>query len=201
MDTFYKDTYLPLVFKWSYYHTRKNYTQVACDIIEDTNAYHTVRFYLNERVAFLTVWHNGIIEEQITDIEEKEIYFYLHYTLKNLSQFLSYYKDFITVFLRKADPKHLRVGIVDEDGDSSAYLGSLMKESLQIEKSNLEVESYSLSNIEEAEGVCNALYLSPSIMHLKEEIEKHMTISVYNIDPLVYATHDFYTLIHTILSD
>ena len=51
--------------------------------------YHTVRFYLKNRVAFLTVWHNGIIEEQITDEEGKEIYFYLHYTLKSLSQFLS----------------------------------------------------------------------------------------------------------------
>ena len=43
---------------------------VRCDIIEDTKNYHTVRFYLKNRVAFLTVWHNGIIEEQITDEED-----------------------------------------------------------------------------------------------------------------------------------
>ena len=82
MDEFYQKTYLMIVFKWSYYYTRKNMKNVRCDIIEDTKHYHTVRFYLKNRVAFLTVWHNGIIEEQITDEEGKEIYFYLHYTLK-----------------------------------------------------------------------------------------------------------------------
>lgn len=200
MDQFYQETYLFLIFKWSYYYTRKNYTQVACDIIEDTDHYHTVRFYLKERIAFLTVWHNGIIEEQITDLEEKEIYFYLHYTLKNLSQFLSYYHDFMTVFLRDANLKPVKVAIVDQDGFSSSYLVELMKESLSIEKSNLEIESYSLATIEQAEKTCQALYLAPSIMHLKSDIENHTKIPVYIIDPLVYATNDFYTLIHTILS-
>ena len=152
MDEFYQKTYLMIVFKWSYYYTRKNMKNVRCDIIEDTKDYHTVRFYLKNRVAFLTVWHNGIIEEQITDEEGKEIYFYLHYTLKSLSQFLSYYRDFMVVFLRDADPKRVKVGIVDQDGFSSSYLISLMKESLIIEKSNLEVESVSLSSLEEVEG-------------------------------------------------
>lgn len=128
MDEFYQKTYLMIVFKWSYYYTRKNMKNVRCDIIEDTKNYHTVRFYLKNRVAFLTVWHNGIIEEQITDEEGKEIYFYLHYTLKSLSQFLSYYRDFMVVFLRDADPKHVKVGIVDQDGFSSSYLIGLMKE-------------------------------------------------------------------------
>ena len=176
MDEFYQKTYLMIVFKWSYYYTRKNMKNIRCDIIEDTKHYHTVRFYLKNRVAFLTVWHNGIIEEQITDEEGKEIYFYLHYTLKSLSQFLSYYRDFMVVFLRDADPKHVKVGIVDQDGFSSSYLISLMKESLTIEKSNLEV------------------------MHLKGDIESIVSVPVYVIDPLVYATNDFYTLIHTILS-
>ena len=187
MDEFYQKTYLMIVFKWSYYYTRKNMKNVRCDIIEDTKDYHTVRFYLKNRVAFLTVWHNGIIEEQITDEEGKEIYFYLHYTLKSLSQFLSYYRDFM-------------VGIVDQDGFSSSYLISLMKESLIIEKSNLEVESVSLSSLEEVEVDYDALYLSPSVMHLKGDIESIVSVPVYVIDPLVYATNDFYTLIHTILS-
>ena len=164
------------------------------------DSYHTVRFCLKNRVAFLTVWHNGIIEEQITDEEGKEIYFYLHYTLKSLSQFLSYYRDFMVVFLRDADPKRVKVGIVDQDGFSSSYLISLMKESLTIEKSNLEVESVSLSSLEEVEGDYDALYLSPSVMHLKGDIESIVSVPVYVIDPLVYATNDFYTLIHTILS-
>lgn len=200
MDEFYQKTYLMIVFKWSYYYTRKNMKNVRCDIIEDTKNYHTVRFYLKNRVAFLTVWHNGIIEEQITDEEGKEIYFYLHYTLKSLSQFLSYYRDFMVVFLRDADPKHVKVGIVDQDGFSSSYLIGLMKESLTIEKSNLEVESVSLSSLEEVEGDYDALYLSPSVMHLKGDIESIVSVPVYVIDPLVYATNDFYTLIHTILS-
>ena len=200
MDEFYQKTYLMIVFKWSYYYTRKNMKNIRCDIIEDTKNYHTVRFYLKNRVAFLTVWHNGIIEEQITDEEGKEIYFYLHYTLKSLSQFLSYYRDFMVVFLRDADPKHVKVGIVDQDGFSSSYLIGLMKESLTIEKSNLEVESVSLSSLEEVEGDYDALYLSPSVMHLKGDIESIVSVPVYVIDPLVYATNDFYTLIHTILS-
>ena len=186
MDEFYQKTYLMIVFKWSYYYTRKNMKNVRCDIIEDTKDYHTVRF--------------GIIEEQITDEEGKEIYFYLHYTLKSLSQFLSYYRDFMVVFLRDADPKRVKVGIVDQDGFSSSYLISLMKESLIIEKSNLEVESVSLSSLEEVEGDYDALYLSPSVMHLKGDIESIVSVPVYVIDPLVYATNDFYTLIHTILS-
>lgn len=173
---------------------------IMCDMIEDTDHYHTVRFCLKNRVAFLTVWHNGIIEEQITDEEGKEIYFYLHYTLKNLSQFLSYYRDFMVVFLRDADPKHVKVGIVDQDGFSSSYLIGLMKESLTIEKSNLEVESVSLSSLEEVEEDYDALYLSPSVMHLKGDIESIVSVPVHVIDPLVYATNDFYTLIHTILS-
>lgn len=191
MDEFYQKTYLMIVFKWSYYYTRKNMKNIRCDIIEDTKHYHTVRFYLKNRVAFLTVWHNGIIEEQITDEEGKEIYFYLHYTLKSLSQFLSYYRDFMVVFLRDADPKHVKVGIVDQDGFSSSYLISLMKESLTIEKSNLEVESVSLSSLEEVEGDYDALYLSPSVMHLKGDIESIVSVPVYVIDPLVYATNDF----------
>ena len=193
MDEFYQKTYLMIVFKWSYYYTRKNMKNVRCDIIEDTKDYHTVRFYLKNRVAILTVWHNGIIEG-------KEIYFYLHYTLKSLFQFLSYYRDFMVVFLRDADPKHVKVGIVDQDGFSSSYLIGLMKESLTIEKSNLEVESVSLSSLEEVEGDYDALYLSPSVMHLKGDIEFIVSVPVYVIDPLVYATNDFYTLIHTILS-
>ena len=181
MDEFYQKTYLMIVFKWSYYYTRKNMKNVRCDIIEDTKNYHTVRFYLKNRVAFLTVWHNGIIEEQITDEEGKEIYFYLHYTLKSLSQFLSYYRDFMVVFLRDADPKHVKVGIVDQDGFSSSYLIGLMKESLTIEKSNLEVESVSLSSLEEVEGDYDALYLSPSVMHLKGDIEFIVSVPVYVI--------------------
>lgn len=177
MDEFYQKTYLMIVFKWSYYYTRKNMKNVRCDIIEDTKNYHTVRFYLKNRVAFLTVWHNGIIEEQITDEEGKEIYFYLHYTLKSLSQFLSYYRDFMVVFLRDADPKHVKVGIVDQDGFSSSYLIGLMKESLTIEKSNLEVESVSLSSLEEVEGDYDALYLSPSVMHLKRGYRVHCLCS------------------------
>ena len=174
MDEFYQKTYLMIVFKWSYYYTRKNMKNIRCDIIEDTKHYHTVRFYLKNRVAFLTVWHNGIIEE--------------------------HYRDFMVVFLRDADPKHVKVGIVDQDGFSSSYLISLMKESLTIEKSNLEVESVSLSSLEEVEGDYDALYLSPSVMHLKGDIESIVSVPVYVIDPLVYATNDFYTLIHTILS-
>ena len=77
---------------------------------------------------------------------------------------------------------------------------SVLKESLIIEKSNLEVESVSLSSLEEVEGNYDALYLSPSVMHLKGDIESIVSIPVYVIDPLVYATNDFYTLIHTILS-
>ena len=200
MDKFYQKTYLMIIFKWSYYYTRKNMKNIMCDMIEDTDHYHTVRFCLKNRVAFLTVWHNGIIEEQITDEEGKEIYFYLHYTLKNLSQFLSYYRDFMVVFLRDADPKHVKVGIVDQDGFSSSYLIGLMKESLTIEKSNLEVDSVSLSSLEEVEGDYDALYLSPSVMHLKGDIESIVSVPVYVIDPLVYATNDFYTFIHTILS-
>ena len=215
MDEFYQKTYLMIVFKWSYYYTRKNMKNIRCDIIEDTKHYHTVRFYLKNRVAFLTVWHNGIIEEQITDEEGKEIYFYLHYTLKSLSQFLSYYRDFMVVFLRDADPKHVKVGIVDQDGFSSSYLIGLSTSSIssQSSKDFLEMrimlpmrivlnrpEFASLSSLEEVEGDYDALYLSPSVMHLKGDIESIVSVPVYVIDPLVYATNDFYTLIHTILS-
>ena len=42
MDEFYQKTYLMIVFKWSYYYTRKNMKNVRCDIIEDTKNYHTV---------------------------------------------------------------------------------------------------------------------------------------------------------------
>ena len=39
MDEFYQKTYLMIVFKWSYYYTRKNMKNVRCDIIEDTKDY------------------------------------------------------------------------------------------------------------------------------------------------------------------
>lgn len=68
------------------------------------------------------------------------------------------------------------------------------------EKMETTVKLPSLSSLEEVEGDYDALYLSPSVMHLKGDIESIVSVPVYVIDPLVYATNDFYTLIHTILS-
>ncbi|MEE3309276.1 hypothetical protein [Sharpea azabuensis] len=184
MDEFYRNLYLDFIF--IYLQSQFSYEQVK--IFTSCKTYcRRVIYEIDDLKGCITLWHNHIIEEQIT--RNDKTLFYLHYRFNNLAQFTSLFRDFRYAFMNMFTSQNIHIGIVSQDGLSAAPFVQILQEVLKYEESPIVIEALDLEQARQNTKRYTALYLAPQ---LKEDYPAFLNTSTptYMISPLIYATHD-----------
>lgn len=203
MDTFLKEIYLAVIFKWIYYNNRSNKDGIRIDIVEDTGHYHTVRFIQQDLIGLVTIWSNGIIEEQITTLPNKELIFYLHYQFISLNHFINLFTEFYRTMISHSHYEKKRIGLACSGGLSTSLLASMIQEVLKLEDEDYDVRSMAVTQIQEEFDYLDAIYLAPQVSYMQASLlqETNHRVPIYRMDPTVYATKDFQAMIKKIKTD
>lgn len=184
MDAFYRTLYLDFIF----IYLQGQFTDEQVKISTSSKTYcRRVIYEIDDLKGCITLWHNHIIEEQIT--RSDKTLFYLHYRFNNLAQFTSLFHDFHYAFMNMFTSKNIHIGIVSQDGLSAAPFVQILQEVLKYEESPIVIEALDLNQALQEAKRYTALYLAPQ---LKEEYPSflNMATPTYMISPLIYATHD-----------
>lgn len=184
MDAFYRTLYLDFIF----IYLQGQFTDEQIKISTSSKTYcRRVIYEIDDLKGCITLWHNHIIEEQIT--RGDKTLFYLHYRFNNLAQFTSLFHDFHYAFMNMFTSKNIHIGIVSQDGLSAAPFVQILQEVLKYEESPIVIEALDLNQALQEAKRYTALYLAPQ---LKEDYPSflNMATPTYMISPLIYATHD-----------
>ncbi|MGN1391990.1 MAG: hypothetical protein ACI4WQ_08380 [Sharpea porci] len=184
MDAFYRTLYLDFIF----IYLQGQFTDEQVKISTSSKTYcRRVIYEIDDLKGCITLWHNHIIEEQIT--RGDKTLFYLHYRFNNLAQFTSLFHDFHYAFMNMFTSKNIHIGIVSQDGLSAAPFVQILQEVLKYEESPIVIEALDLNQALQEAKRYTALYLAPQ---LKEDYPSflNMATPTYMISPLIYATHD-----------
>ena len=184
MDAFYRTLYLDFIF----IYLQGQFTDEQVKISTSSKTYcRRVIYEIDDLKGCITLWHNHIIEEQIT--RGDKTLFYIHYRFNNLAQFTSLFHDFHYAFMNMFTSKNIHIGIVSQDGLSAAPFVQILQEVLKYEESPIVIEALDLNQALQEAKRYTALYLAPQ---LKEDYPSflNMATPTYMISPLIYATHD-----------
>lgn len=184
MDAFYRTLYLDFIF----IYLQGQFTDEQVKISTSSKTYcRRVIYEIDDLKGCITLWHNHIIEEQIT--RSDKTLFYLHYRFNNLAQFTSLFHDFHYAFMNMFTSKNIHIGIVSQDGLSAAPFVQILQEVLKYEESPIVIEALDLNQALQEAKRYTSLYLAPQ---LKEDYPSflNMATPTYMISPLIYATHD-----------
>lgn len=184
MDAFYRTLYLDYIF----IYLQGQFKDEQVKISTSCKTYcRRVSYEIADLKGCITLWHNHIIEEQIT--KNDKTLFYLHYRFNNLAQFTSLFHDFHYAFMNMFTSQNIHIGIVSQDGLSAAPFVQILQEVLKYEESPIVIEALDLQQAHQNAKHYTALYLAPQ---LKEDYPSflNMPTPTYMISPLIYATHD-----------
>ncbi len=91
MDEFFRDVYAPIIFKWLSY---QDDNKIKIKTIYNNELYQTITFNLKQFQGTMTLWHIGVIEEKIINLQTDESLFYLHYKFSSIPHFMRMSKEF-----------------------------------------------------------------------------------------------------------
>ena len=145
----------------------------------------------------ITLWYNGIIEEQILD-QNHNILFYLHYQFKSYRHFLEMFKEYQYALLKHYKSKKYQIGILSHDGLSSSSFVSMIKEILKYEENTFIITPLGLDDLSLPLDI---LYLAPQLKLKHPVLLSQVSIPIYDIDPLIYGSKDAQKMISIIKRD
>jgi len=143
--------------------------------------------------GIITVWDNGIIEEEIATVDTNDLIYYLHFLLEDDEHFKRSIKRFNHIFCRKVDERPYTIAIC---GDSSSSLfTALANEFVELTNLNLNFITISLTELSDNCDI-DFLYLIPQLAPYQETIMSLADgIPIDVITPLIYGSYNVSQLI------
>ncbi|MDD8049089.1 MAG: hypothetical protein PHH04_05790 [Thomasclavelia sp.] len=161
--------------------------------LEDDDKYGKyISYQRNNLMGLISIYNDGIVEEQITTTDTNKLLFYLHYKLVNLSQMKEMYHDFFEAMKNLEKIGKQRILICCSGGLTSSLFASNLNLLAKLLKLNYKFYATNYSHLKETYNGYAYILLAPQISyHLPRVISLVGSDKVEVIDPSIYATHDY----------
>ena len=201
LEEFYQSLYHDIFLKWILLNTSQ-YQQdtITCQISSQNDRFTTLTFDSHQVEGKITIWHNNIIEEEVIQKNNQNQLFYLHYTIVDLGQAKSLFKEFYHTLIKFNQQHLIKIAICSNDGLSTALFVEEIKEIINLEQSNYIFDSLSLDDLYQTYRCYNILYLAPQLAEKEPDIlilTKHL-IPVHVLDATDFATKNYQSILKTI---
>ena len=203
-EEFYQSLYHDIFLKWILLNAQDYLKDdIICQKQEESETSTTLVFHTDKMVGRVTIWHNNIVEEEIRQKDSHNNLFYLHYTIVDLGQAKSLFKEFYHTLIKHNQQKLIKIGICSSDGFSTALFVEEIKEIVSMENMDFEFVSLSLDELYQTYRCYDILYLAPQLAQKEPEILLHtqQLVPIHLIDATDFATKDYRTILTTIQND
>lgn len=202
VDDFYLDVNLELFIQWVYGNKNKYDFKIVCSLESNETYNKTITFKYYNIVGSITVWNNGIIEEQIYD-EDENLLFYLHYKLISLAQGQKLFYDFYESLTKHTNTPPLKILLCCSGGLSSSFFANKLAELISLKHLNYEIIPIGFYQLNKSYQDCDAIYLAPQISYLEPQAMNIVKneIPIRCITPSVYATYNYRELLDMITGE
>lgn len=187
MDTFFKDIYAPIIFKWLSYQ-KDNPDGIHVSTLYNSPEYQTIHFDLKNYQGTMTLWSKGIIEEDIRRKDTGEFVFYLHYAFINIPHFMKMYREFYKALIKHAHEKTIRIAICCSGGFTATIFSQMINASVSLSDTPLRAEALAFYQLSDLKKKYDAIYLAPQIAGAHPRLLQKIKTPLYEIDPLIYGS-------------
>lgn len=198
MDTFFRDIYAPIIFKWLSFQ-KDQHEGITVSTIYNNEMYQTIYFYAHDYTGIMTLWSKGFVEEAIKRNETQEYVFYLHYAFHNIPHFMKMYREFYHSLIKHSKERLFKAGIVCSGGFTATIFSQMVNASLSLSDVSITTIPLAYYQLKEKSDL-DAYYLAPQIAHKHCQLE-NSTHSFYTIDPEIYGAKDTYAFIKELKKD
>ena len=197
MESFFKDIYAPIIFKWLTY--QQEHDGIKVSTIANNDMYQSVGFYAHDYTGIITLWHKGFVEEAIKRNSTSEYVFYLHYAFQTIPQFMKMYREFYASLIKHAKERLYQSGIVCDGGFTATIFSQMVNAALSLTDAPLTTKPLAFYQLT-PDSPLDALYLAPQIADKQTSIA-HYSCPIYTIPPEIYGTKDTYAFIRLMEKD
>lgn len=187
MDTFFKDIYAPIIFKWLSYQ-KENPDGIQVSTLYNSDQYQTIHFDLENYIGTMTLWSKGIIEEDIRRRDTHEYVFYLHYAFINIPHFMKMYREFYRALLTHAKEQMKNIVICCSGGFTATIFSQMVNASVSLSNTPIHAEALAFYQLDHLKKHYDAVYLAPQLASKHAELIQKLKTPVYLIDPLIYGS-------------
>lgn len=204
LEEFYQSLYHDIFLKWILLNSPQYQKDtITCQVLsQDTHS--TILLFDSEQVeGKITIWQNNIVEEEVIQKKKQNQLFYLHYTIVDLGQAKSLFKEFYHTLVKYNQQHLIKIAICSHDGLSTALFVEEIREIITLEQNNYIFDSLSLNELHQTYRCYDLLYLAPQLAEKEPDIlilTKHL-IPVHVIDATDFATKNYQSILKTIQKD
>ncbi len=195
---FYQSLYPILFYQWiSLNRSTYKKDKIIFETSFSNSSTRILTFQMENVIGKITIWENGIVEEEIQENNGKQL-FYLHYYLAELSYGCELFEEFYKILLNHNKQKIYQIALCCTGGLSSAVFADEIQQACQMSHLPIMILSLSLDDLKANKFPFDALYLAPQIAHLETRLLNHFHKPVYCIDFTDYATKNFHAILQNI---
>lgn len=197
MDQFYQNIYSELFYYWIL-GKESDFKQhhIHMSKVDNGDSARIIRFDLTNATAFIKLWTDEIVEEEILD-QKGEHLFYLHYHINDIRQCRYLFYEFYKVMLHHNNQIKIRVALCCSGGLSTSLFSVKLSELVELEKLNYEFTAISIYHLQHRLYNFDAILLAPQIAYLEPAILKatKREIPIFCIEPIDFATNNYHRVL------
>ncbi len=197
MDQFYQDVCSDLFYYWVI-GKKNEFDKHHINISEELgeNNIRIIRFELVNATAYLKIWIDNIVEEEIVDTHGEHL-FYLHYHINDIRQCRYLFYEFYKVILHHNNQTKINVALCCSGGLSTSLFSIKLSELVEFEKLNYHFTAISVSYLKHHAKEFDAILLAPQIAYLEPTILKatNKEVPIFCIEPIDFATNNYHRVL------
>lgn len=188
MDVFLNQSNYIILYQWV-----KNQ---AKDVKETVDPWtHTLHKQFEKYDMCVSFYKTGIIEEIITNNDNNEIIYYIHFQFRDFHQGHKMFNDFFT-FIKKLITQPKKVLICCSCGLTSTFFA----ENLQgyAKNDNISFQACSIDKAQNNSSQCDLILLTPQVHYYEPQLYQSTHKDIMNISIADYASHNYAQILSSI---
>lgn len=141
--------------------------------------------------AVVVFYKFNIIELRVTDLQETETLFFLHFQMSNIAHATSLFNEMMDCLNQLKSKAKIKVLLCCSGGLTTNYFACQLNEANEFLKKNYEIAAIGYTHLFEVEQDYQIIMLAPQISYLKQKIQAiYQDKKIINIPPQIFARYD-----------